>query len=116
VSLVAGHLAGLKGTIPKSELPNIIPTSKGSRGVDGKRHAKEGHMQRSWIFKDENLSTHLIRNAFNGGDETAFRRLLSIPAPYSRRHRDDITVTVVWWEEGNESEAKINTERVKTKL
>jgi len=116
VSLVAGHLAGLKGTIPKSELPNIIPTSKGSHGVNGKRQAREGHMQGSWTFKDENLSTHLIRNALNGGDEMAFRRLLSIPAPYSRRHRDDITVTVVWWEEGKESDAKVNTEKVKAKL
>ena len=29
---------------------------------------------------------------------------MSIPAPYSRSHRDDITVTVVWWEEGKEGE------------
>jgi len=113
---VAGHLAGLKGTIPKSELHNIVPTSSGSQGINGKRHASGGETQGSWAFKDNNLSAHLIRNAFGGGDEIALRRRLSIPAPYSRRSRDDVTVTVVLWEDGKEAEAKITREQLKTKL
>ncbi len=72
--------------------------------------AKEG----SWAFKDENLSAHLIRNAFGGGDEIALSRLMSIPAPYSRRYRDDVTVTVVWWQEGAEPQAGVET--IKAKL
>jgi pyruvate dehydrogenase phosphatase len=81
-------------------------------GKNKKGVQKEG----SWAFTDDNLSAHLIRNAFGGGNEMALRRLLSIPAPYSRRFRDDVTVTVVCWEDGNESQAKIVTEKLKSKL
>ncbi|TFK43750.1 phophatase 2C family protein [Crucibulum laeve] len=115
VSLVGGHLAGLKGTIPKSELPSIISTSSGSTGVDGKRK-KNKAAEGSWAFEDSNVSAHLIRNAFGGGDVIALRRLLSIPPPYSRRYRDDVTVTVVCWEDGNEEGAKIFTDKLKSKL
>ncbi|KAJ3501411.1 hypothetical protein NLJ89_g9349 [Agrocybe chaxingu] len=116
VSLVGGHLAGLKGTIPKSELPDLVPTSSGAQGVNGKRKASGGSKEGSWAFADDNLSAHLIRNAFGGGDQIALRRLLSIPAPYSRRYRDDVTVTVVCWEEGKEREAQIVTEKLRPKL
>jgi pyruvate dehydrogenase phosphatase len=120
VSLVAGHLSGLKGTIPKTTLPSIVPVITGSSsGIDGKppsitQKNEEAAQHGSWSFKDANLSAHLIRNAFGGGNEIALRRLLSIPAPYSRRYRDDVTVTVVWWQEGMESEAGVET--VKAKL
>ena len=115
VSLVGGHLTGLKGTIPKSQLPSLVPTFLGSQGVEGKNKAakeKEG----SWAFTDDNLSTHLIRNALGGGDEMALRKLLSIPPPHSRRYRDDVTVTVVCWEDGNEPQAQVFTEKLKSKL
>ncbi|KAJ8473914.1 hypothetical protein ONZ45_g16126 [Pleurotus djamor] len=118
VKLVGGHLQGLKGNVSKSDLDAAVPTSTGSLGVDGKnkmRTKDEG----TWAFHDENLSAHLIRNAFGGGDEPKLRRLLSIPAPYSRRYRDDVTVTVVWWEEGQEENARtasLATDSVKAKL
>ncbi|KAJ8503169.1 hypothetical protein ONZ45_g11096 [Pleurotus djamor] len=118
VKLVGGHLQGLKGNVSKSDLDAAVPTSTGSLGVDGKnkmRAKDEG----TWAFHDENLSAHLIRNAFGGGDEPKLRRLLSIPAPYSRRYRDDVTVTVVWWEEGQEENARtasLATDSVKAKL
>lgn len=105
VKLVGGHLAGVKGRVSKSELSSRVPTSTGSLGVEGKnKKNKDG--EGSWAFVDDNLSTHLIRNAFGGGDEGKLRWLLSIPAPYSRRYRDDITVTVVWWEDGREQNAQ----------
>ena len=115
VSLVGGHLTGLKGTIPKSQLPSLVPTFSGSQGVEGKNktvNRKEG----AWAFTDDNLSAHLIRNAFGGGDEMALRKLLSITAPYSRKYRDDVTVTVICWEDGNEPQAQIFTEKLKPKL
>ncbi|KAF8897821.1 phosphatase 2C-like domain-containing protein [Infundibulicybe gibba] len=104
VGLVGGHLAGLKGTIPKSQLPELIPTTTGSPTVDGKKSRS----------RDRPPHSERIR----GGDEGKLRRLLSIPAPYSRRYRDDITVTVVWWEDGNESSAQITsfTDKIKSKL
>jgi pyruvate dehydrogenase phosphatase len=124
VSLVAGHLSGLKGTIPKSNLPSLVQMTTGSSsGIDGKsasvvQRKEQAAQEGSWAFKDENLSAHLIRNAFGGGDEGVLRRLLSIPAPYSRRYRDDVTVTVVWWQEGaeGEGEQKTGVETVKAKL
>ncbi|KAF9464875.1 phosphatase 2C-like domain-containing protein [Collybia nuda] len=116
VSLVGGHLAGLKGTIPKSNLPSLVPTSSGTPTVEGKN--KKRSQNESWAFTDDNVGAHLIRNAFGGGDETSLRQVLSIPAPLSRRYRDDVTVTVVWWEDGNEDEARVTsiTEKLKAKL
>ncbi|THV08299.1 protein serine/threonine phosphatase 2C [Dendrothele bispora CBS 962.96] len=119
VSLVGGHLAGLKGTISKDQLPSLVPTSTANAGLDGKPHIqKKG--SGSWAFVDENVSSHLIRNALGGGDEMALRKRVSIPAPYSRRYRDDITVTVVWWEHGKENQPNVSSlssnEPVKSKL
>ncbi|KAL1740104.1 phosphatase 2C-like domain-containing protein [Schizophyllum fasciatum] len=105
VSLVAGHFAGLKGAISKADLEQRVPTSTSNATVEGKaktRRTTEG----TWAFTDDNVSTHLIRNAFGGADEEKLRHILSIPAPYSRRYRDDITVTVVWWEGDDEQAVK----------
>ncbi|KAF8914203.1 phosphatase 2C-like domain-containing protein [Gymnopilus junonius] len=116
VSLVAGHLSGLKGIVPKSELPNLVPTTSGSAGINGKKQKNLSKEEGSWAFVDDNISAHLIRNAFGGGDESLLRRFLSIPAPHSRRYRDDVTVTVVCWEEGNEANVRIVREKIKSKL
>lgn len=115
VSLVGGYYLGLKGTLRKSELPLKVPTSSGSAGVEGKVKGRN-HDEGSWAFEDANVSAHLIRNAFGGGNVGSLRRLLSIPAPYSRRYRDDVTVTVVCWEEGNEESATVVTDKLKAKL
>ena len=116
VSLVGGHLQGLKGNIPKAQLPDLVPTSTGAAGVEGKREKKANRTEGLWAFADENVSAHLIRNALGGGDEPDLRRRMSIPAPWSRRNRDDITVTVVWWEEGAEGQPQISSEQIKAKL
>jgi pyruvate dehydrogenase phosphatase len=44
--------------------------------------------------EDKNCATHLIRNSLGGSDQWHVSELLSIEAPYSRRHRDDITIVV----------------------
>jgi pyruvate dehydrogenase phosphatase len=106
VALVGGHLSGLKGTIPKSSLQTLVPTTTGSPTVEGKERIRGSAHEGSWAFVDDNVSAHLIRNAFGGGDENELRRVLSIPAPHSRRWRDDVTVTVIWWEEAQESRTK----------
>ncbi|KAH8094863.1 phosphatase 2C-like domain-containing protein [Cristinia sonorae] len=110
VALVGGHLAGLKGIIPKNTLPTLVPTLEGEgKTLDGKAARDRSDEKGSWAFVDENVSTHLIRNAFGGGDEEQVRKLLSIPANLSRSYRDDVTCTVVWWEDGREEEAKTTT-------
>ncbi|KEI41908.1 uncharacterized protein L969DRAFT_100456 [Mixia osmundae IAM 14324] len=49
----------------------------------------------SYVFEDANIATHLIRNALGGANSSTLQALMSIPAPISRRYRDDITVTVL---------------------
>jgi pyruvate dehydrogenase phosphatase len=106
VALVGGYFSGLKGTISKSSLQTLVPTTASSPTVQGKEHTRGRAKRGSWAFEDDNVSAHLIRNALGGGDEDELRKVLSIPAPYSRRWRDDITVTVIWWEESQESQAR----------
>ena len=94
-------------------LPELVHTAAGTAaGVDGKDKAGRGKQPERdnggrWAFEDDNVSTHLIRNALGGGDVDRLCKLASIPAPHSRRFRDDITVTVVWWEDGRESQAQV---------
>lgn len=109
VTLVGGHLAGLKGNIPKASIRSIVPTSTGSPTIEGKEKKRAKNQEGEWAFVDENVSSHLIRNAFGGGDIDTLRKLLSIPAPFARSYRDDVTVTVVWWEDGREGQAKVDT-------
>ncbi|KAJ9477460.1 [Pyruvate dehydrogenase [acetyl-transferring]]-phosphatase 1, mitochondrial [Pseudozyma hubeiensis] len=138
VSLVAGHLAGIKGTIRSSELQShtfqpidklhslpsaasihttsssaaaaaASPTTEASTSVKtassdeqrelavSKQHplSKGPETLRTFQFQDENLSTHLIRNALGGANQQRVAGLLAIPSPESRRYRDDITVNVI---------------------
>ncbi|EEB08173.1 pyruvate dehydrogenase phosphatase [Schizosaccharomyces japonicus yFS275] len=50
--------------------------------------------------KDSNAATHLIRHAL-GGEDKRVSSLLTLTYPVSRRYRDDITVTVVFFDYGN---------------
>ncbi|KAH9442791.1 hypothetical protein MJO28_005821 [Puccinia striiformis f. sp. tritici] len=59
-------------------------------------HDPHSSSEQSFIFEDTNVATHLIRNALGGASREKVGALLSIPAPHSRRYRDDITVTVVF--------------------
>lgn len=53
-----------------------------------------------YLLEDSNVSTHLIRNALSaGGSKEYVSTLVSIPSPMSRRYRDDLTVTVVFFDE-----------------
>ncbi|KAH7916273.1 phosphatase 2C-like domain-containing protein [Hygrophoropsis aurantiaca] len=118
VTLVGGHLTGIKGVVNKASLSELVPTNTGAPTVEGKDKRQEDN-NRLWNFADDNVSSHLIRNAFGGGDVEGLRKLMSIPAPFARSYRDDTTVTVVWWKEGQESDAKTATfssEQVKAKL
>ncbi|CEP62098.1 type 2C protein phosphatase PTC5 LALA0_S04e07734g [Lachancea lanzarotensis] len=50
------------------------------------------------FLEDKNAATHLIRNALGaGGQRDYLSTLVSIPAPMSRKYRDDLTVTVVFF-------------------
>ncbi|KAI0392684.1 protein phosphatase 2C [Xylariaceae sp. FL0594] len=53
-----------------------------------------------FLVKDKNVATHLIRNALGGKNEEQVCALLTLVAPFSRRYRDDLTVQVVFFGNG----------------
>ncbi|KAL9623042.1 MAG: hypothetical protein Q9160_002556 [Pyrenula sp. 1 TL-2023] len=60
--------------------------------------------KKRWTVEDANVATHLVRNALGGRDTDMVCALLTLPSPYSRRYRDDLTVEVVFFgEAGRES-------------
>ncbi|ORY00758.1 protein serine/threonine phosphatase 2C [Basidiobolus meristosporus CBS 931.73] len=53
----------------------------------------------NWAYIDDNAATHLIRNALGGKSRKELSKMLSVEAPHSRSLRDDITVTVIFFED-----------------
>lgn len=53
-----------------------------------------------FVVEDKNAATHLVRNALGGKDRDMLSALLTLPSPYSRRYRDDLTVQVIFFGEG----------------
>ncbi|KAI9028676.1 phosphatase 2C-like domain-containing protein [Hyaloraphidium curvatum] len=47
---------------------------------------------------DTNSATHLIRNSLGGSEQERVNWLLNLQAPISRQYRDDVTVTVVFFD------------------
>ncbi|CAL8581988.1 [Pyruvate dehydrogenase [acetyl-transferring]]-phosphatase 1, mitochondrial [Xanthoria parietina] len=52
-----------------------------------------------FVVEDKNAATHLVRNALGGRDRDMVCGLLTLPSPYSRRYRDDLTVEVIFFGE-----------------
>lgn len=79
-----------------------------------------------FIVKDKNAATHLARNALGGKDQDTLSALLTLPSPYSRRYRDDLTIEVIFFGEGgaektgrielNKEASAMSAEGVKPKL
>ncbi|KAL2000216.1 hypothetical protein VTN02DRAFT_3400 [Thermoascus thermophilus] len=64
-----------------------------------------------FVVEDKNAATHLVRNAMGGKDRDMVCALLTLPSPYSRRYRDDITVEVIFFGEGPDTrDVSINKE------
>ncbi|SCZ91798.1 BZ3500_MvSof-1268-A1-R1_Chr5-3g08143 [Microbotryum saponariae] len=98
VALVGGHLSGVRGNQSRPSVMNHVNDQ--SIGTDlSHMHAPRQEPTRGegdvFSFEDGNLATHLVRNALGGAKKEQVSVLLSIPAPLSRRYRDDITVTVI---------------------
>ncbi|KAJ5367340.1 hypothetical protein N7541_001281 [Penicillium brevicompactum] len=76
-----------------------------------------------FVVEDKNAATHLVRNAMGGKDKDMVCALLTLPSPYSRRYRDDVTVEVIFFGQGPDSrtveinkEASASEQPVKSKL
>lgn len=53
-----------------------------------------------FTVRDKNVATHLVRNALGGSNDEQVCALLTLPAPFSRRYRDDLTVQVIFFGNG----------------
>ncbi|KAF5865588.1 hypothetical protein ETB97_003005 [Aspergillus alliaceus] len=76
-----------------------------------------------FTVEDNNAATHLVRNAMGGKDKDMVCALLTLPSPYSRRYRDDVTVEVIFFGESPDTrtveinkEASASEETPKSKL
>ncbi|KAF2441482.1 phophatase 2C family protein-like protein [Karstenula rhodostoma CBS 690.94] len=54
-------------------------------------------MNERFVVEDKNAATHLVRNALGGKDQDQLSALLTLPSPFSRRYRDDLTVEVIFF-------------------
>lgn len=90
VDLVSGYM----------KLHNLLPSSSDRKDVpkDGSRF--------SYSYQDENAATHLLRNALGGTNVDRIGRLLQIPAPYSRNFRDDMTISVIFFDVDESSQLR----------
>ncbi|CAJ2511178.1 Uu.00g068030.m01.CDS01 [Anthostomella pinea] len=64
-----------------------------------------------FVVKDNNVATHLVRNALGGKNEDQVSALLTLVSPFSRRYRDDLTVQVIFFGNGQKTgEVLVNEE------
>ncbi|TQS37653.1 hypothetical protein Golomagni_01866 [Golovinomyces magnicellulatus] len=68
-----------------------------------------------FVVQDKNAATHLVRNALGGKDSETLCALLSLPAPFSRRYRDDLTVQVIFFGENSDIIDKVVANKESTK-
>ncbi|KAG8832906.1 hypothetical protein FRC17_000348 [Serendipita sp. 399] len=108
VALVGGHIQGCRSPIPNHQLTQRIPVIEGNviKTSGESPHSAKRIRKADWAFKEEALGMHLIRNALGGTDSVFIQQQLSIPAPYSRRYRDDISVLVLTFEDGRLEHSK----------
>ncbi|CAN3353000.1 [Pyruvate dehydrogenase [acetyl-transferring]]-phosphatase 1, mitochondrial [Diutina catenulata] len=86
----------------EAKLPEVADVSADK---SSKKPFRRNSRASNYMLDDANVSTHLIRNALsNGGSREQTSMLISIPSPVSRRYRDDLTVTVVFFGDDKENE------------
>lgn len=56
-----------------------------------------------FVVVDKNVATHIVRNALGGSNQEQVSALLTLPAPTSRRYRDDLTVQVIFFGYGDKT-------------
>lgn len=99
-----GWLQSWFSTQKASELPvehHDEGASEGQRApVRQKQWGVPTGQQSRFVVEDKNAATHLVRNALGGKDQDMLSALLTLPSPYSRRYRDDLTVQVIFFGEG----------------
>jgi len=108
VNLVSQHLEDKKknkqkDTVNETKLPPslLIKKKTAEEMKISKNNLIISDRQVPAILKDSNSATHVIRNALGGSDDKYISDLLSIPSPKCRNYRDDMTVTIVYFDKDN---------------
>lgn len=127
VGLVGKWLESQAATESKSQLgsmwSNIFGSQRSGLPVEGTQAAATQDGQKSptrilqwgvspdgkdrFVVKDKNAATHLIRNALGGRNEEQVSALLTLPSPFSRRYRDDLTVQVIFFGNGERTTGEV---------
>ncbi|KAL3472763.1 protein phosphatase [Aspergillus californicus] len=104
------------------ETPQETTTDGQRRPIRQQQYDISGAASR-FIVEDKNVATHLVRNAMGGKDKDMLCALLTLPSPYSRRYRDDVTVEVIFFGDGPDGrtvsvneEASASEEKAKARL
>ncbi|KAL4821660.1 phosphatase 2C-like domain-containing protein [Aspergillus spinulosporus] len=104
------------------ETPKETNTDGQRRPIRQQQYDISGAASR-FVVEDKNAATHLVRNAMGGKDKDMLCALLTLPSPYSRRYRDDVTVEVIFFGESPDNrtisineEASASEGNVKAKL
>ena len=90
---------------------NALPIEHHAEGPTGGQRAPIRQQQwgvptgqdQRFVVEDKNAATHLVRNALGGKDKEMLSALLTLPSPYSRRYRDDLTVEVIFFGNGGQT-------------
>ncbi|KAK4228373.1 hypothetical protein QBC38DRAFT_475109 [Podospora fimiseda] len=98
----------------QGNLPVEVATADGKGGQKtpfrGNRQWGDGQ-DTTYVVQDQNAATHLVRNALGGRNQEQVSALLTLPAPFSRRYRDDLTVQVIFFGNGEHTgEVVVNKE------
>ncbi|PVH93874.1 protein serine/threonine phosphatase 2C [Periconia macrospinosa] len=88
----------------EKKLPVEEKTSSGETGqrapIRQQQWGTKTSLNERFVVEDKNAATHLVRNALGGKDQDQLSALLTLPSPFSRRYRDDLTVEVIFFGEG----------------
>ncbi|KAI0344959.1 protein serine/threonine phosphatase 2C [Trametopsis cervina] len=92
--LRAGGASPDKPVLPPPELPVRFPDDY----ADTTGRYSQWNASKEFINTDDNVATHLVRNAMGGADEDLVAALLSMVSPRARNYHDDITATVIFFD------------------
>ena len=106
-----GSNGWLKSWFSSSQKAGALPiehhdegSTKGQRApIRQQQWGVPAGQEERFVVEDKNAATHLVRNALGGKDQDMLSALLTLPSPYSRRYRDDLTVQVIFFGEGEGS-------------
>ncbi|WRT63309.1 uncharacterized protein IL334_000214 [Kwoniella shivajii] len=103
VLLLASYLShSTHPDIPKTQLPKLFPLVQPTEERPYPVQELPQPTGASWAYEgDSNAATHLIRNSLAGANRKNMAELLSMTGEVTREMRDDVTCTVIFFDDAN---------------